>query len=130
MAELRWGATTNPGLVRAENEDTFVAEPMVFAVADGMGGHQAGEIASALAASIVRDKLGRGATSEDQAISVVLEANAAIHGAARANAAQSGMGTTLTAIAVMLAQDNSAEQLVLLNVGDSRTYRFRGGRLR
>ena len=129
MAELRWGATTNPGLVRAENEDTFVAEPMVFAVADGMGGHQAGEVASALAASIVRDKLGRGATSEDQAISVVLEANAAIHGAARANAAQNGMGTTLTAIAVLLAQDNSAEQLVLLNVGDSRTYRFRAGRL-
>ena len=129
MAELRWGATTNPGLVRSGNEDTFVAEPMVFAVADGMGGHQAGEVASALAASIVRDKLGRGATSEDQAISVVLEANAAIHGAARANAAQSGMGTTLTAIAVLLAQEGAEEQLVLMNVGDSRTYRFRNGRL-
>ena len=129
MAELRSGAATNPGMVRAENEDTFVDGPFVFAVADGMGGHQAGEVASALAASIVRDKLGQGAASEDQAISVVLEANAAIHGAARANAAQSGMGTTLTAIAVLKAQDNSPEQLVLLNVGDSRTYRFRSGRL-
>ena len=129
MAELRSGAATNPGMVRAENEDTFVDGPFVFAVADGMGGHQAGEVASALAASIVRDKLGQGAASEDQAISVVLEANAAIHGAARANAAQTGMGTTLTAIAVLKAQDHSPEQLVLLNVGDSRTYRFRSGRL-
>ena len=58
MAELRWGAATDPGRVRAQNEDTFVAEPMVFAVADGMGGHQAGEVASALAASILRERLG------------------------------------------------------------------------
>ena len=133
MADLRWGATTNPGLVRTENEDTYVTEPMVFAVADGMGGHQAGEVASALAASIVRDRLGRGASSEDDAESVVHEVNAAIFGAARANAAQSGMGTTLTALAVLKAQGQGSslidEQLVLLNVGDSRTYLFRNGRL-
>lgn len=133
MADLRWGATTNPGLVRTENEDTYVTEPMVFAVADGMGGHQAGEVASALAASIVRDRLGRGASSEDDAESVVHEVNAAIFGAARANAAQSGMGTTLTALAVLKAQGQGSslidEQLVLLNVGDSRTYLFRTGRL-
>ena len=133
MADLRWGATTNPGLVRTENEDTYVTEPMVFAVADGMGGHQAGEVASALTASIVRDRLGRGASSEDDAESVVHEVNAAIFGAARANAAQSGMGTTLTALAVLKAQGQGSslidEQLVLLNVGDSRTYLFRNGRL-
>ena len=46
MAELRWGAATDKGRVREANEDTFVAEPMVFAVADGMGGHQAGEVLS------------------------------------------------------------------------------------
>ncbi len=130
MPELRWGAATNPGLVRTENEDTFVAEPMVFAVADGMGGHQAGEVASALAASILRDRLGAGASSEDAAVAAVTEANAAIYGAARANAAQTGMGTTLTALAVLASEaDGEPEQLVLLNVGDSRTYRFRGGRL-
>lgn len=130
MAELRWGATTDAGRVRTENEDTFVAEPMVFAVADGMGGHQAGEVASALAASIMRDRLGAGASSEDAAAAAVGEANAAIYGAAKANPAQSGMGTTLTAIAV-LTEDNPAgdDRLVLLNVGDSRTYRFRNGRL-
>jgi serine/threonine protein phosphatase PrpC len=129
MVNIRWGATTNPGRVRSENEDTFVAEAGVFAVADGMGGHQAGEIASALAASIVRDRLGGGATSETDAVSVVNEANAAIHGAARANPAQSGMGTTLTALTVLTSQDATPEQLVLLNVGDSRTYRFRSGKL-
>ena len=130
MAVLRWGATTDPGRVRTENEDTFVTEPMVFAVADGMGGHQAGEVASALAASIVRDRLGAGATSEDAAAAAVGEANAAIYGAAKANPAQSGMGTTLTAMAI-LTEDSSdgEERFVLLNVGDSRTYRFRAGRL-
>ena len=130
MAELRWGATTDAGRVRTENEDTFVTEPMVFAVADGMGGHQAGEVASALAASIIRDRLGAGAASEDVAAAAVGEANAAIYGAAKANPAQTGMGTTLTAIAV-LTEDHpdGDERLVLLNVGDSRTYRFRGGRL-
>lgn len=129
MAELRWGATTHPGRVRTENEDTFVAEPMVFVVADGMGGHQAGEVASALAASIMRDRLGSGAISEDAAAAAVGEANAAIYGAARANPAQSGMGTTLTAIAVLTEAGSDEERLVLLNVGDSRTYRFRAGRL-
>ena len=133
MANVRWGAMTSSGMVRSENEDTYVTEPMVFAVADGMGGHQAGEVASALAASIVRDRLGRGAASEDDAESVVHEVNAAIYGAARANAAQSGMGTTLTALAVLKAQGQGSslidEQLVLLNVGDSRTYLFRNGKL-
>ena len=129
MPELRWGATTNPGRVRSENEDTFVAEPMVFAVADGMGGHQAGEVASALAASIIRDRLANGSVDEDYAVAVVNEVNAAIHGAARVDATKSGMGTTLTALAVLNAQGDQPEQLVLLNVGDSRTYRFRLGRL-
>ncbi|MEO6124846.1 MAG: Stp1/IreP family PP2C-type Ser/Thr phosphatase [Ilumatobacteraceae bacterium] len=130
MAELRWGATTDAGRVRTENEDTFVAEPMVFAVADGMGGHQAGEVASALAASIIRDRLGAGAASEDAAAAAVGEANEAIYGAAKANPALSGMGTTLTAIAVLTEDDPAGDdRLVLLNVGDSRTYRFRNGRL-
>ncbi len=130
MAELRWGAATDRGRVRPENEDTFIAEPMIFAVADGMGGHQAGEVASALASSILRERLVHGAESENAAAAAVGEANAAIYGAARANSAQSGMGTTLTALALLHADgDEGEERLVLLNVGDSRTYRFRHGRL-
>jgi protein phosphatase len=49
--------------VRTGNEDCFVAEPMIFGVADGMGGHQAGEVASAIAASTLRDRLAGGAAT-------------------------------------------------------------------
>jgi PPM family protein phosphatase len=129
MAELRWGATTDPGRVRDENEDSFVTEPMVFVVADGMGGHQAGEVASALAASTLRERLQGGASSVDVVVAAVLEANAAIFHSAHNNVAQRGMGTTLTALAVLPANDERGELLALVNVGDSRMYLLRGGQL-
>ena len=149
MAVLRWGAATDPGQIRDANEDTFVAEPMVFAVADGMGGHRAGEVASAFAASILRDRFGRGAVNEEYVAGVVAEANTAIFGAARANPEQTGMGTTVTALTVMVGAPHTTrpavdgsdsgldgtanspveERLALLNVGDSRTYRFRHDKL-
>ncbi len=129
MAALVWGAATDAGRVRVENEDAFVAEPMVFAVADGMGGHQAGEVASALAANTMRDRLQAGATSADVVVAAVVEANAAIFQTAHTNAAQRGMGTTLTAIAVLPATDGRPEQFAIVNVGDSRVYLARAGEL-
>ena len=129
MAALVWGAATDAGRVRVENEDAFVAEPMVFAVADGMGGHQAGEVASALAATTMRDRLQAGATSADVVVAAVVEANAAIFQTAHINAAQRGMGTTLTAIAVLPATDGRPEQFAIVNVGDSRVYLARAGEL-
>lgn len=129
MAALAWGAATDPGRIREENEDAFVAEPMVFAVADGMGGHQAGEVASALAASTLRDRLSNGATSLDVVVAAVVEANAAIFQTAHTNAAQRGMGTTLTAVAVLPPLDGRPEQLAVVNVGDSRVYLVRGDEL-
>jgi serine/threonine protein phosphatase PrpC len=129
MAALAWGAATDPGRIRQENEDAFVAEPMVFAVADGMGGHQAGEVASALAASTLRDRLSNGATSLDVVVAAVVEANAAIFQTAHTNAAQRGMGTTLTAVAVLPPLDGRPEQLAVVNVGDSRVYLVRGDEL-
>lgn len=129
MAALLWGAATDEGRVRDANEDAYVAEPMVFVVADGMGGHQAGEVASALAASTLRDRLQGGATSVDVVVAAVVEANAAIFQTAHINAAQRGMGTTLTAIAVLPAADGRPDQFAIVNVGDSRVYLARGGEL-
>lgn len=127
MTALQWGAATDVGRVRNENEDAHIAEPMLFVVADGMGGHQAGEIASALAVQTLHGRLAQGAQSVDVVIAAVVEANAAIFHAAHQNAGQQGMGTTLTAIAVLPADGEHHSTLALVNVGDSRTYRMRGG---
>ena len=126
---LAWGAATDAGRVRTENEDAFVAEQLVFGVADGMGGHAAGEVASAIAAGTLRDRLGAGAQSVDVAVAAVVEANAAIFQGAHSNAEQRGMGTTLTAM-VVLAEGEAPRRMALVNVGDSRTYVMRAGRLR
>lgn len=126
---LAWGAATDAGRVRTENEDAFVAERLVFGVADGMGGHAAGEVASAIAAGTLRDRLGAGAQSVDVAVAAVVEANAAIFQGAHSNAEQRGMGTTLTAM-VVLAEGEAPRRMALVNVGDSRTYVMRAGRLR
>ena len=127
MTALQWGAATDVGRVRNENEDAHSAEPMLFVVADGMGGHQAGEVASALAVQTLHGRLAQGAQSVDVVIAAVVEANAAIFHAAHQNAGQQGMGTTLTAIAVLPADGEHHSTLALVNVGDSRTYRMRGG---
>lgn len=125
---VAWGAATDVGRVRTSNEDSFVAESAVFGVADGMGGHQAGEVASAIAAGILRDRLSAGAASVEVAEAAVVEANAAIFQAAHRNFEQRGMGTTLTAITVLEA-DGRPACLAMVNVGDSRTYVLRDGTL-
>ena len=126
---VRWGAATDVGLVRTGNEDSFVSEPMVFGVADGMGGHQAGEVASEIAARIIRDRLGTGASNVGVVVASVVEANASIYQAAHASADHQGMGTTLTALVVMRADESNVARFALVNVGDSRTYLLRNGEL-
>jgi protein phosphatase len=123
------GAATDVGRVRTSNEDSFVADDMVFGVADGMGGHQAGEVASAIAAGILRERLSAGAATVEVAEAAVVEANAAIFHAAHRNSEQRGMGTTLTALTI-LETDGQSARLAMVNVGDSRTYVLRSGRLR
>ncbi len=124
---VRWGAATDVGLVRAGNEDAYVCEPMVFGVADGMGGHQAGEVASDIAARIIRDRLGTGASNVGVVVASVVEANASIYQAAHASVDHHGMGTTLTALVVLRADEANVARFALVNVGDSRTYLLRGG---
>jgi len=126
---VRWGAATHVGLVRVGNEDSYVVEPMVFGVADGMGGHQAGEVASDIAARIMRDRLGTGATNVGVVVAAVVEANAAIYQEAHASLDHQGMGTTLTALVVLRADDTNIARFALVNVGDSRTYLLRNGEL-
>ena len=125
---IAWGAASDVGRVRTSNEDAFLAEPLVFGVADGMGGHQAGEVASAIAATTLRDRLTGGASSVEVVVAAVVEANAAIFQEAHRNSEQRGMGTTLTAMAVLISDDHEP-RFAVVNVGDSRTYLLRNGAL-
>ena len=124
----RFGSATDTGNFRPQNEDAAHTSERLFVVADGMGGHNAGEIASALACSRAADaaRNGRVRTVEDLA-DLVTEANAAIFTAATTTTGQHGMGTTITALAVL---DDSSSKVGVANVGDSRTYLLRSGELR
>lgn len=124
--KLKWGATTDVGMVRQQNEDSFHAEENLYIVADGMGGHNAGEVASALAVSTVRSGARMGIRTPDQFRELVQQANTAIYTASLDDSTQSGMGTTLTAAAVVPGEE---PRILIANVGDSRTYLFRGGAL-
>jgi PPM family protein phosphatase len=113
---------TDPGRKRRRNEDSFVIDPPLFAVADGMGGAQAGEVASRLAAAAFRefhdvDKL----DPEQRLAAIIQEANRRIYERAAGDAQVSGMGTTITAALV------GGDALVIGHVGDSRAYRLRSG---
>jgi PPM family protein phosphatase len=124
--KLRWGATTDVGMVRQQNEDAFHAEENLYIVADGMGGHNAGEVASALAVSTVRSGARMGIRSTDQFRELVQQANTAIYTASLDDSTQSGMGTTLTAAAIIPGEE---PRILVANVGDSRTYLFRSSAL-
>lgn len=127
---LVWGAATDVGRVRQQNEDSFIADPRLFVVADGMGGHNAGEVASAIAVRTMLDAAGTGFTDHDTFVAAVRAANRAIHDAAGGLSEQRGMGTTLTAVAPVRLADGEPPALSVTNVGDSRTYVFRDGQLR
>ena len=102
MAELRWGAATDKGRLRPENEDSHVAMDGVFVVADGMGGHEAGEVASQIAVDrIGGDLLGPDLPTAQEVVDAIGHANRDIFRAAIANPGQHGMGTTVTASAVI-----------------------------
>lgn len=115
---------TDPGRVRRRNEDAFVVDPPLFAVADGMGGAQAGEVASRLAAAAFREyREADELVPEERVAAIIKEANRRIYDRARTDSEVSGMGTTVTAA---LLGDG---RIVIGHVGDSRAYRIRDGRL-
>ena len=102
MAELRVGASTHTGQLRAENEDNLLVTDRIFVVADGMGGHEAGEVASQLAVDRIGALLdGDVPPTAPDVVEAIRVANGDIFRAAIANPGHHGMGTTLTAIAVI-----------------------------
>ena len=126
--ELRWGATTHLGRVRQGNEDAFMACPNLFVVADGMGGHNAGEVASAIAVATLSSGARNGVSSPSDLGLLIRGANAAIYAASSANSDQRGMGTTITALArvnTIDSENGDRFEVVIANVGDSRTYLMR-----
>ena len=132
MLTLAIGAATDTGNQRGQNEDAHIAEQNLFAVADGMGGHNAGEIASAMAIEHLRGIALSGVSSAEAFAQVVRDLNGAIYASATSTTDQRGMGTTLTAAALLKSTDGTDQpsQIVIANVGDSRTYLLRTGELR
>lgn len=120
----RASALSDTGRRRLQNEDAFVCDPPLFAVADGMGGARAGEIASRLATAALEERA-QGLQGADAVADLVREANARIYQHALDDPAAAGMGTTVTAVLV----DEAEGAMSIAHVGDSRAYRLRGGEL-
>jgi len=137
MSSLVMTGRTDPGMVREHNEDCFVIVPEsgVAVLADGMGGHLAGEVASAMAIDQVTQYLlhafsrGQGPTGNgappvpELLVDAIKAANTAIHQASMSRPEQAGMGTTIVAAVF------NGDHLTVAHVGDSRLYRYRDGRL-
>jgi PPM family protein phosphatase len=113
-------ALTDTGRKRRHNEDVYVVDPPIFAIADGMGGAAAGEVAAAVAADALR---GEGGSGEDTLVTLIQEANRRVYERAAEDTAKSGMGTTMT---VALLEDGRVR---IGHVGDSRAYLLRDGEL-
>jgi serine/threonine protein phosphatase PrpC len=115
---------TDTGRQRHANEDSYFAQAPVFAVADGMGGAQAGEVASRIAAGAFEQGVDADASAEGQLEEIAQGANREIHDLAQKDSSRAGMGTTLTAALV------HGDEVALGHVGDSRAYVLRDGELK
>ena len=121
---VRSGSLTDVGRVRERNEDAMFAGQHVFAVADGLGGHRAGEVASDLALGSVRalDEVDPKAAAKGIA-DAVRKGNRAVHDRAENDDSLRGMGTTMTAVVI------AGDTAFIAHVGDSRCYLIRGGQI-
>jgi serine/threonine protein phosphatase PrpC len=114
---------TDTGRRRRHNEDAFVSEPPLFAVADGMGGAQAGELASSLAAAALTDVQEHPGGGEERVDELIQQANRRVYERQSQDASASGMGTTMTVALV------GEGRVAIGHVGDSRAYLIRNGSL-
>jgi len=120
MSLGRSTAVSHTGRRRRHNEDAYVCTPPLFAIADGMGGARAGEVASGLAAAAVKSAEGGGSPSE-RVVALIQEANRRIYQRSLEDAQVSGMGTTMTVAIV------EGSTVTFGHVGDSRAYTLRDG---
>jgi PPM family protein phosphatase len=118
----RVGAVTDPGRTRRHNEDAYVIEPPLFAIADGMGGAQAGEVASRLATAALKEA-GANGGGEQRIVALIQEANRRVYDRSSSDPNTSGMGTTIT---VALVEDDT---VAFGHVGDSRAYLIRDAQM-
>ncbi len=124
MTRFAAGTATDVGRVRSNNQDShYVRDGELYAVADGMGGHQGGEVASALALSVLNETYGDRSTIT--LVEAVRSANQAVYEKAGSDPELTGMGTTLTALADV--DTDEGKRLAIVNVGDSRLYRLHDG---
>ena len=119
-ASLSWGARSDVGLVRGHNEDSFLIQAPLFAVCDGMGGHAAGEVASAIAVRTIAEKAPAGA--DDVLLGAAVEAaNTAVIQGAEDGVGKPGMGCTASCCLL------EEGKMSVAHVGDSRIYLLRRG---
>ncbi|MEV7694152.1 protein phosphatase 2C domain-containing protein [Microbacterium sp. NPDC089189] len=119
------GARSDVGRVRELNEDAVLAQHPVFLVADGMGGHEAGELASAAVVEAFRPLVGRNDVHPEEVVAAVEAAHAAV--AAIGSTHARGAGSTLSAIVAVV--QNGTSSWLVVNIGDSRVYRLVGSTL-
>ena len=121
VATLRVGWATDRGAVRQFNEDHVFAGGRVVAVADGMGGHAAGDVASAMAVDVMSQLDGQSEhLRPDEVVAALLRANDAIVHSATQEAQRFGMGTTISGLALVWV--GGSAHWAVFNVGDSRVY--------
>jgi protein phosphatase len=125
MPVLEYAAATDAGAVRELNEDAVVAASPLFAVADGMGGHAAGEVAAALAVEQLARLAGTARLHAEQLMAAVTAANQAILDWSARRPETVGMGTTISG--VCLGDVAGSPHWFVFNVGDSRVYRYLAG---
>ncbi len=128
MTRWRYAGATDTGLVRHDNQDAIFASDELVIVADGMGGHAAGEVASAMTIELIREGYQRDPSVEGL-YRAVTTANLVVLNDARHHPEHFGMGTTVIALALTL-DDFGVATPTLIHVGDSRAYQLRDGALR
>ena len=127
---VKWGASSDTGSLRVQNEDSFLAQEKIFVVADGMGGHNAGEVASAMAIKMLGQAQNEGIADANQLAKVIEKINLAIFQASANQTDQRGMGTTLAVLALTPSNSSNDVSVAVANIGDSRTYLLRNDEFR